>query len=140
MRDARAILAAASAVFLALAAPATATDQPDATLTFEQVQVAFIGSGSVGGGTLEFRGKEHPFSIGGVGVGGFGISKISATGEVFGLQRVEDFEGTYAQVRYGIAVGDLWLESADKVRIHLRSRREGLALSVGGDAVYIRLD
>jgi hypothetical protein len=104
-------------------------------------------SGSVGGGVLTFEGREHPFSMGGVGYGGIGASRLEATGEVYGLKRVEDFEGAYAQVRYGAvagseSVGELWLQNVSGAGIELRleSRRQGVALSLGGDAVYIRFD
>jgi len=63
--------------------------------------VAFIGSGSLGGGTLSFQGKEHDFSIGGLGIGGIGVSSIDATGEVYHLDKLEDFPGAYAQAHHG---------------------------------------
>jgi hypothetical protein len=114
---------------------------------FSQIQLAFMWSGSVGGGVLTFEGREHPFSMGGVGYGGIGASRLEATGEVYGLKRVEDFEGAYAQVRYGAvagseSVGELWLQNVSGAGIELRleSRRQGVALSLGGDAVYIRFD
>jgi hypothetical protein len=78
-----------------------------------QVQAAYIGSGNAGTGTLRYRGHTYSFSVGGLGVGGIGVSKIEAKGEVYGLERLRDFPGAYAQGRYGIALGtrstgDLW--------------------------------
>lgn len=141
-----AAFALAPAALLANAAPpprSAAVGQ----VRFSQVQVAFLWSGSVGGGVLTFKGQEHGFTMGGVGYGGIGASRLEAEGEVYGLTRVEDFEGAYAQVRYGAvagsdSVGDLWLQNVQHggVEIRLQSRREGLALSLGGDAVYIRFD
>ena len=40
------------------------------SINIHQVQVAFIGSGAVGGGTLHFRGRSYPFKLGGLGIGG----------------------------------------------------------------------
>ena len=41
------------------ASPASADDlKKSGTFTVEQVQIAFIGSGNLGGGTLKFGGKE----------------------------------------------------------------------------------
>jgi hypothetical protein len=122
-----------------------AAEPPSGTVTIEQVQVAFLGSGNLGGGTLTFQGRDYPFTIGGLGVGGIGVSSIKATGSVYGLKRVEDFEGAYGQARYGAvagdaSVGELWLENEAGVRMELAAKRQGLALSLGADAIFITLD
>jgi hypothetical protein len=75
-------------------------------------------------------------------VGGFGISKMQAYGDVYNLRQLRQFAGAYGQARYGSAVGDrgggeMWLENPDGVVLSLRTRRSGLALSLGADAVYI---
>src|SRR5262245_25179532 len=115
------------------------------TLTIEQVQIAFIGSGNLGGGTLTVGGKQYSFSIGGLGIGGIGVSKMEATGTVYNLKNINDFAGGYVQARYGIAVGQmstgqLWLQNTKGVVLELKAKRTGLALSLGGDAVYINFD
>ncbi len=121
------------------------TDKPvSGTLTVEQVQVAWILSGNLGGGKLDYKGNTYDFTIGGLGVGGFGASKIEATGEVYGLERIEDFVGAYGQARYGmvaadVSTGELWLENAKGVVIHLDAKRKGLALALGADAIYLDL-
>ena len=56
------------------------------TVSIEQLQVAFIGSGGAGEGTLHFHGKSYRFSVGGLGVGGFGVSKMEATGDVLVIE------------------------------------------------------
>ena len=114
------------------------------TLTVEQVQVAWILSGNLGGGKLDYKGKTYDFTIGGLGVGGFGASKIEASGEVYGLERIEDFAGAYGQARYGMvaaeaSTGELWLENTKGVVIHLDAKRKGLALALGADAIYLDL-
>lgn len=115
------------------------------SVTIEQVQIAFIGSGNLGGGTLLFGGQKYDFTVGGLGVGGIGLSKMEAHGTVYNLRSPADFSGGYFQARYGLAVGqlsagELWLENARGVAIYLKAKRTGLALSLGGDAVYIDLD
>jgi hypothetical protein len=112
------------------------------TVTIEQVQIAFIGSGNVGGGTLHFHGRNYAFDVGGLGIGGFGVSKMEAYGDVYNLRELRQFPGAYGQARYGAAFGDkgggeMWLENPNGVIISLRTRRQGLALSGGADAVYI---
>jgi hypothetical protein len=110
-----------------------------------QVQAAYIGSGNAGRGVLDFGGNTYQFRVGGLGVGGIGVSKIEAYGEVYGLGHVRDFAGAYAQARYGLALGtastgDLWLQNDKGVIMHLRAKREGLMLSLGGDAVVIQMN
>lgn len=118
--------------------------RPDASVEMQQVQAAFIGSGGGGTGTLFYKGRSYPFTVGGLGVGGIGVSTIEASGEVYKLNSIEQFSGAYAQGRYGFAVGDksggdLWLQNGAGVIMHLRARREGLMLSLGGDAVVISM-
>jgi hypothetical protein len=131
---------------LAIAGPGAADDlKKSGTVRIEQVQIAFIGSGNLGGGTLQFGGKSYDFTIGGLGIGGFGVSKITATGTVYNLDKLAYFTGAYAQGRYGVVVGDastgkLWLKNSHGVVLELKAEREGLALSLGGDAVYIDLE
>jgi hypothetical protein len=112
------------------------------TLEIEQVQVAFVGSGNVGGGTLHFQDQSYRFTVGGLGVGGFGVSKMQAYGDVFNLRELRQFPGAYVQARYGAtagtaSTGEMWLENSSGVSISLRTKRAGLAVSMGGDAVYI---
>lgn len=136
----REILAGASSLF---AMPALAQERTKSgTVEIEQVQVAFIGSGNLGGGTLQFQGKSYRFTVGGLGIGGFGVSKMQATGDVYNMKELRQFVGAYGQARYGVAVadkssGELWLQNPNGVLISLRARRTGLALSLGADAVII---
>jgi hypothetical protein len=132
---------------LAVARPALATSDfvQSATVTIEQVQIAFIGSGNLGGGTLFYGGQQYPFTVGGLGIGGFGVSRMTATGIVYNLRNLNDFPGAYVQGRYGLAIGDLsagelFLSNTSGVALRLKAERTGLALSLGGDAVYIGFD
>jgi len=117
---------------------------PDGTVEMQQVQAAFIGSAGGGTGTLWFGGGVYRFNVAGLGVGGIGASTIEAAGEVYKLRRLADFPGAYGQARYGFAVGttsggDLWMQNEAGVIMHLRAKRTGLMLSLGGDAVVISM-
>ena len=117
---------------------------PDGTVELSEVQVAYVGSGSNGRGILRHRGRSYPFSISGLGVGGIGASEIEATGEVYNLPNVARFPGTYGQARYGFALGtmsggDLWMQNDAGVIMRLKARREGLMLSLGGDAMLVSM-
>jgi hypothetical protein len=124
--------------------PPAAAQAPSGTVEINQTQIAFLVSGNLGSGRLSFQGRTYSFSIGGLGVGGFGISKLEAVGTVYGLSRIDQFPGAYGQARTGIAVGDaggggLWLRNTPGVSMNLRARRQGLALSMGADGIVVKL-
>jgi hypothetical protein len=118
--------------------------KPSGTVTIHQVQVAFIGSGTGGGGTLRFKGRNYPFTLGGLGIGGIGVSRLDASGTVYNLNQLEDFNGVYGQARTGWAAGEsgkgqMWLENPNGVYLRLSAQRKGLALSLGADGMVIKL-
>jgi hypothetical protein len=55
---------------------------PDGSVDMREGQVAYLGSGSGGNGTLTFQGNSYPFKVGGLGVGGIGLSAVDAKGYV----------------------------------------------------------
>lgn len=117
---------------------------PDATVSMNLVQAGFIGSGGGGNGVVTFRGRAHPFGVIGLGIGGIGASTVEAEGDVFNLENIARFGGTYAQARAGAVIGDrsvgeMWLQNEAGVIMRLRARRTGLMLALGGDAVQITL-
>ena len=118
--------------------------RPSGSVNIHQVQIAFIGSGTTGGGTLYFRGAAYPFKLGGLGIGGIGISTIDAIGTVYNLYRLEDFNGVYGQAQTGWAIGQqgkgqMWLQNSHGVYLQLQARRQGLALSLGANGMVIQL-
>lgn len=119
--------------------------KPSGEVTIDQVQVAFLISGNLGGGKLTYKGKTYDFTIGGLGVGGIGASSIQATGTIYNLNKLEDFPGAYGQARAGyvagnVSSGELWLQNSKGVYMSLKAVRQGLALSLGADAIYINFD
>jgi hypothetical protein len=133
------ISAASVSAFAQTAPPA----KPSGSVTIHQVQVAFIGSGATGGGTLYYRGRAYPFKVGGLGIGGFGVSKLDASGSVYNLRRLEDFAGVYGQARVGWAAGEqgkgqMWLQNPNGVYLRLKAKRQGLALSLGADGMLVK--
>ena len=59
------------------------------------------------------------------------------------LERLRDFPGAYIQGRYGLALGtastgDQRLKNGNGVIMRLVAKRQGLMLSLGGDAVVIQ--
>lgn len=124
---------------------AQADKAPSGTVEIDQTQMAFLVSGSFGGGTLHFQGKSYPFKIGGIGVGGFGIATLRATGDVYDLKDPADFGGVYGQAQASYALGkqsagELWLQNPQGVYLRLKAEREGIILSLGADGVIIKMD
>jgi hypothetical protein len=114
-------------------------------VSIHQVQVAFIGSGTGGSGTLQFQGKNYRFKLGGLGIGGIGYSRIDATGTVYNLTRLADFNGVYGEARTGFAAGEsgkgeMWVKNPNGVYLRLHAQRRGLALSIGADGLVINLE
>ena len=135
---------AASLPLLTLATPARA-DKPSGRVEIEQVEVSVLLSAGWGHGTLFYEGS-HAFKIKGLGVGGLGVSKLEAYGNVFRLSKLSDFTGAYGSAQAGAVAGDaqlrggMWMENPAGVQIHLVPRRSGLALSLGADGVLITFD
>lgn len=142
----RFLLAVGGVLMAGFPEPAFAKDalvgSPAGSVTIRQLQVAFVGSGALGGGALKFKGRVYPITVGGLGVGGIGASALTAQGSVYGLARAQDFPGAYVQIRTGWALADqgrgaLWLRNAKGVTMKLKARREGLQLGLGADGVII---
>lgn len=115
------------------------------TIELKQYTVAWVGSGTMGGGTLTVEGKDYPFKIAGLGIGGFGASTIDATGVVYDMPDLDAFPGTYGNARLGLTAGEsgggkLWLKSTTGVVIELESEMRGLALAGGVDGIIIEWD
>ncbi|WP_186419457.1 hypothetical protein [Bosea sp. CS1GBMeth4] len=141
----KSLLAGAAALMLvtapALAQPRTLGPQTG-TVRIEQISVAFLASGELGGGTLTWRGRTYPISVGGLGIGGIGASRVLASGRVYGLTDRADFAGAYVQLKEGWALGRagqgrLWLKNDKGVTISLDTRRQGLQATIGADGVVI---
>jgi hypothetical protein len=134
------------ALYFGLLGQAAAFAQnPSGTVDIDEYQLAYIFNGNVGGGKLHFQGNTYDFKVRGVGIGGIGASHITAWGEVYNLNDVSQFPGTYGQASVGISVtnmgqGHLWLQNANGVQLHLTTSQEGLGLTAGADGVVIMME
>lgn len=146
------ILCAAMAAVVALPAlaqrkPITAEDiekaKPTATLEFEAESIRLIIGGSKGKGVLTFQGKKYPFTAKGGSVGGVGVTKAAGVGDVYFLTKIEDFAGTYSAATIGATavkgVGGASFENDKGVYIRVKSKSEGLALSLGLSIIEVEM-
>ena len=73
-----------------------------------------------------------------------GASRADATGEVYGLKKLNDFEGTYASVEASGAVaagaGIATMRNVKGVRITLHSASQGVAAQAGPEGIKITLE
>lgn len=111
------------------------------TITIDETQVMLIIGGSFGGGTLSFKGDTHKFKVKGLKLGGIGMHKVVLNGDVYKLNDIKYFSGTYFAAEAGITVvkgvGGFWLKNSNGVTLHLTSKTEGLALSIGIEGLNI---
>ncbi|TMA98399.1 MAG: DUF1134 domain-containing protein [Deltaproteobacteria bacterium] len=127
------------------AATAVAADspKPSGKVSIESKSIAAGVGVTWGEGKLSFKGKDYPFSIDGLTVVDFGISKASATGDVYNLTDVAKFAGTYVAAEAGFAlaggVGGMVLRNQDGVVMHVRSTSKGAKLQLGPSGLSIKL-
>jgi hypothetical protein len=68
---------------------------PDATIRLSAGSVAAGIGVSWGSGTLTYQGKTYPIDVKGLSIGDAGISKIEASGKVYNLKKLNDFNGNF---------------------------------------------
>ena len=117
---------------------------PSGTVEINETQFALIMGGSVGGGSLRFKGNRYDFKTSGLKVGSIGVAKVAAVGEVYDLRRVSDFPGTYAKASADSALGDgvggLILKNEHGVVMRLESTLQGVALTLGVEGLTVKME
>lgn len=115
--------------------------KPSATFELTAEQVRLLVGGASGKGTLNYQGKTYPFTIKAVTAGGVGVTKVTAQGDVYFLDKLEDFAGTYSAATIGVAlgagVGGSQYENNKGVFVSVKSKTEGVALNLGVGAVQV---
>jgi len=138
----------ASITFFLIAGCASMTQAPStaassATVSIREWSAAYYGPATGGKGTLNYNGQRHHFTISGLGAGGMGGQKISATGKVYNLHNLSDFSGRYRGVSRGLTLieGKMHakLTNGNGVTMYLAGQTEGLASSMGVQAFEVNL-
>lgn len=139
-----AILFGWSGGFAAATRAEDALGPPSGTLRLESREVAAGIGVSWGQGILTVDGADHPFSVSGLSVADVGIARVTATGEVYGLRKLEDFNGTYQGFTLGIAVGGgsqfVAMRNENDVVITMRAGQQGVRLSLATNGTRLRLE
>jgi hypothetical protein len=108
---------------------------PAATVDIDIKELRLIFGGESGSGVLHYKGKDYPFTIKGVSIGGIGFSEVQGAGVVHYLNKIEDFPGTYSSIGIGAALvhgaGKSSYQNEKGVIFSLKSKSTGLALNLG---------
>jgi hypothetical protein len=117
--------------------------QPDATLRLSGGSVAAGIGVSWGSGTLSYKGKDYPIDVKGLSVGDVGVTKIEASGKVYNLKKLDDFNGNYTAVAAGLTAaggaGAAAMKNQNGVTVELVSTTQGVKVTVGGGGVDMKV-
>jgi hypothetical protein len=151
MRALTCVSSAFLAAFLLQAAPASlaketaTTGTPSATLELKSEKMRLISGGTGGKGTLHFQGKDYAFTYksSSAGVGAKAVTSVTATGNVYGLTKIEDFPGRYSAMSKAANVGAAQVTAKYKgdhdVVIVLNGTVKGAGLTMGAGIATIKL-
>jgi len=122
---------------------AKAKEKPAATLELHGDSVAAGVGFSWGDGKLVYKGKEYPVSVEGLTVGSVGIAKATASGKVYRLKKIEDFEGNYTAVSAGATAAGgaavTAMRNQNGVTVELVSTTQGAKLTLGPSGVRMKI-
>ena len=136
-------LVAMGALCFAFAVAQAGEAAPDATLELKGGSVA-VGVGfSWGSGTLTYQGKQYPISADGFDVGDVGVTNITASGKVYNLKNLADFDGNYTGVAAGAtAMGGgsaVAMQNQNGVKVELVSTTQGVKLALAVNGVKMKV-
>jgi len=114
---------------------------PDGTLTLSEGSVA-VGIGfSWGKGTLSYQGKTYPVKVQGLSVGEVGVDRATATGKIYNLKKLTDFNGNYtaagAAGTVGGGAGISTMRNQNGVTIDLTSTTQGASLKLAAEGLRL---
>ena len=117
--------------------------KPDATLQLSGGSFAAGIGFSWGKGTLTYKGKDYPVSVNGVSLGKVGITGSSATGEVYNLKKLRDFDGHYNAGGAGMTViggrNAVAMKNQNGVQVLLASTARGVDVTLAGGGVDMKI-
>jgi hypothetical protein len=132
--------------FAALLAPGLSADDkaPDATIRLSEGSVAAGIGWNWGKGTLTYMGKSYPVKISGLSVAEVGITKAEASGNVYNLKSIEDFNGVYAAAgtegTAGKGAGVSSLRNTKGVVINLKSETKGANIKIAAEGLKLEVE
>ncbi len=123
----------------------TTASADSGSIRFSVLKAGIVVGGSGGSGSMTFKGRSYPISIGGLSYGfTFGASQTDFRGRVSNIRRPSDVAGVYAAAAAGAAVGRgaqaIVLTNQNGAVLTLTGRQAGLIVSadLNGMAVSLR--
>jgi hypothetical protein len=123
----------------------TSASADTGSIRFSVVKAGIVVGGSGGSGSMTFKGRTYPISIGGLSYGfTFGASQTDFRGRVSNIRRPQDVAGVYAAAAAGAAVGRgaqaIVLTNQNGAVLTLTGRQAGLIVSadLNGMAISLR--
>ena len=117
--------------------------KPDATLRLSGGSVAAGLGVTWGGGTLTYKGKDYPISVTGISAGDVGITKLEASGKVYNLTKLDDFDGNYTAAAAGATLAGggsaVAMKNQSGVSVNLVATTQGVKLVLGGGGVEMKI-
>lgn len=114
------------------------------TVEIKAKQIALIVGGGWGSGVLNFQGQDHPFKVTGLKAGGVGFVELDAVGDVYFLDKLEDFPGKYGTAAIGATAvkGSIvaTVENNKGVILRLKAKSKGAALNLGVGGMSIKFE
>ena len=139
----RIVVATAAAALFLLSLPNTADAQSTGRVSFRVSSAGFIIGAGGGTGTLNFKRRTYPLSVGGLSAGTIGVSSAEFVGTASNLRTARDIVGTYSVAGAGLTVvggvSAVTLQNSNGVVLRLRGRQVGLKATLGVGGVEIRM-
>lgn len=141
------ICAFAATSIVALSAPAQAAPdalgKPVAHFSLE-AKSADIGIGFTWGeGKLTYKGRTYRFKVSGGNIAAVGFSKITATGTVYNLKNLHDFDGGYAALSGDATldrgIGGAVMSNSNGVKVKFTSATRGAHLAAGAQGLSFQI-
>ena len=120
-----------------------AAAKPDATLKLNANALAAGAGYSWGEGTLTYKGKKYPVTVDGLTIASVGANMVKATGKVYHLTKLDDFNGTYTAGTAGATIGGgadaAIMKNQNGVEITMTGTTKGVSLTLGASGVSLAL-
>ena len=121
---------------------ASAPDADGILIVREQAALR-LASGGTGTGTLTLRGWEYPFEVSNMALSGIGPGDLQLEGDVYNVNEVSDFEGTYkiTTAQTDAKKGDqaFWAENEKGVRVHIWAHGQDVTIRMNAGGAIVKL-
>lgn len=117
--------------------------KPDATIKLVSKSVAAGVGITWGSGKLTYKGKTYDIDVDGLSVGSVGATSITATGKVYDLKKIEDFDGNYTAAAAGATIGGggggVAMQNQNGVTVKIKATTKGVGLTIGAAGVKMAI-